>query len=27
VEYPDPRGGASLARVEPTAALANLKVS
>ena len=27
VEYPDPRGGASLARVEPTAALANLALS
>jgi hypothetical protein len=27
VEYPDPRGGASLARVEPTAALAHLTLS
>jgi hypothetical protein len=27
VEYPDPRGGAPLARVEPTAALANLTLS
>ncbi|MEI6271320.1 MAG: hypothetical protein WCP38_03025, partial [Chloroflexota bacterium] len=27
VEYPDPRGGAPLARVEPTATLANLTLS
>jgi hypothetical protein len=27
VEYPDPRGGVPLARVEPTAALANLTLS
>jgi hypothetical protein len=27
VQLPDPRGGSALARVEPTASLANLKLS